>query len=614
MRRGKERAPSLLRTCPALLRQLVLLLTTSDAPEIRPAPADCCLARLIEARAAALPAKIALRFPSPNASFIDWTYGELCATADALRHGLAARGAVRGDRALLLVRPSADAFALILALFRLGVVVLVPDSHMPRARLLAWARRLQPTLLVAPQALLVALAPVAWLALRHVRLRVWLGGAIDCCRCLPEALGGVSLQQLIQIGRATRLASVRGAAPDDSAFVVFTTGSTGPAKPVLISHGMIWHQSQAICTLFAVDDASHVALEHNFAFVLFYLAAGLSTTLAPLRYGDARFVVDADPAALLEVIEQHGISLVSASYRAVANVARHCVHVGRLLPRSVRLVLTFGAPVPARLHMLMHELLPAGARLAVPYGATEALPIACADSALVLGDSTRALARAGWGVCVGLPAPGCHVRIAPLDGAGPGSDDCDAQLGSGGGAMPQFGRVLVSGATVSPVYLADEAATRASKSVDAAGTVWHDTGDVGAWDAAGRLWYGGRRVHCLSVGGSAGGACIPPVVLEALATAHPSVFRATAVAVGERACLVLELESEARACGEAGFARIAAQVRELVRASCWARALAHAPELAVLRYDDEHAGVPVDTRHNSKVDYGFVRAWAERRV
>jgi acyl-CoA synthetase (AMP-forming)/AMP-acid ligase II len=127
---------------------------------------------------------------------------------------------------------------------------------------------------------------------------------------------------------------------------------------------------------------------------------------------------------------------------------------------------------------------------------------------------------------------------------------------------------------------------------------WHRTGDVGHFDQQDRLWIEGRLVHVIV---TAQGP-VTPVGLERLAETVPAVHRAAAVGVGPggsaQVVMVIEL-----AAAEPGIAP--APLRDAVRAALVPSAVDVAAVLTV-------RALPVDIRHNSKIDRVRVGRWAQR--
>jgi acyl-coenzyme A synthetase/AMP-(fatty) acid ligase len=180
---------------------------------------------------------------------------------------------------------------------------------------------------------------------------------------------------------------------------------------------------------------------------------------------------------------------------------------------------------------------------------------------------------------------GCDVRIVPLDPAD-GLHPLDTS---------RTGEVLVRAPWMSTGYDRLFLTEHRARPV-VAGHEWHRTGDVGHLDSSGDLWIEGRVVHVVhTVSGP-----VTPVPLEVAVEALPGVRRAAAVGVGpvgvQQVVVVLETED-----GDDGEA--SGELAEAVR-----RAVAPQPVSAVWMVGE----LPVDIRHNSKIDRAAVAARMER--
>ena len=127
---------------------------------------------------------------------------------------------------------------------------------------------------------------------------------------------------------------------------------------------------------------------------------------------------------------------------------------------------------------------------------------------------------------------------------------------------------------------------------------WHRTGDVGHFDADGRLWIEGRLVHVIV---TADGP-VTPVGLERRVESIPAVHRAAAVGIGPRGAqqvvIVAETESARTGLAPDGLRDV---VRELLREQ-----IGEVPAVLTV------SALPVDIRHNSKIDRIRVGTWAQR--
>src|SRR5208282_5174071 len=136
------------------------------------------------------------------------------------------------------------------------------------------------------------------------------------------------------------------------------------------------------------------------------------------------------------------------------------------------------------------------------------------------------------------------------------------------------GEIVVSGGHVLSGYVNGEGDAETKFEVD--GTRWHRTGDLGYMDAAGRLWLLGR---CDGKIEDARGA-LYPFAVECAAMQTPAIRRAALASIDRRRVLAIEADGTVSLDairGSLGWA----QLDQLVRV--------------------DH--IPVDKRHNAKVDY-----------
>jgi acyl-coenzyme A synthetase/AMP-(fatty) acid ligase len=133
---------------------------------------------------------------------------------------------------------------------------------------------------------------------------------------------------------------------------------------------------------------------------------------------------------------------------------------------------------------------------------------------------------------------------------------------------------------------------------------WHRSGDVGHVDDHGRLWIEGRTVHVVR---SAAGP-VTPVPVELAAETCGAVRRAAAVGIGpagvQQVVVVVETQRAGRRNGRVDLAPIGLtdHVRHAVRSATGVEVA------AVLQIGD----LPVDIRHNAKIDRTALAARAER--
>jgi olefin beta-lactone synthetase len=543
------------------------------------------IASALTAMARLRPDAIAMRVPqrasrgSELPAYHDISYAQLDAASDHSAAALAQAGIVRGMKTALMVRPGRELFVLMFALFKLGAVPVLIDPGIDRRALRQCLDEAAPEAFVG-----IPLAQLARLLLRwaraSVRVVVTVGG--------PFGWGGQRLQRLRDAvpPRAFEAAATR---PDELAAILFTSGSTGVPKGVEYLHRHFLAQVELLRDAFALRPG-HVNMPTFPPFALFDPALG-STSVIPDM--DPTRPAAADPRKLVAAIERYGVDMLFGSPALLDTLSRHCERHGVRLA-GLRRVISAGAPVaPAILARLRPWLDPA-AEIYTPYGATECLPLAVIESAELLSE-TRVPTENGAGTCVGRPLAANTVRIIAI------SDDAIAdwsgvrELGTG-----EIGEITVAGPTTTEAYHARPAATALAKIRDA-GRIVHRMGDLGYFDAQGRLWFCGRKSQRVR---AAGGDLYTEQV-EPIFNAIAGVRRSALVGVGQAGAqtpvLLLEIERDAADAAE----RIEAEARNRAGAFVHTRAIAH-----VLF----HPQFPVDIRHNAKIGREALAIWAATRL
>ncbi|MBA2318484.1 MAG: AMP-binding protein [Euzebyales bacterium] len=501
------------------------------------------------------------------------SFGRLGARSHALAAGLGARGVRRGARAALLVPPGEELVVCALALLRAGAVPILVDPGIGPRRMRACLAEARPEAFIG--------VPRAHLARRALRWAPTVRQAFSVGARLPGTDALADLERA-GAGVGTAASALLPQPPDAAAAILFTSGTTGPPKGVVYRHPELAAQVRLLKGLygFAPGDVNVATFA---PFALFGPALGLTTVLVDM---DPTRPADVDPAKLIAACAAGSATSLFGSPALLRAVARHGAGTGDRFPSSLRTVLSAGAPVPRAVVEDTLAMLPAGARVATPYGMTEALPVASVDSDELLAVDP---ANDGWATLVGRAAPETDVAvIAVHDGP---LDILTATLPQG-----EVGEVIVRGPQVTHAYDARPDATRAAK-LRWDGRLAHRTGDLGHLDARGRLWFCGRVVDRVV---TADGPCWP-VPCEAVVTAHPHVRRAALVGLGargsQRPVMVVECEPS--------VVPDAALTRDLLGRLADQQ---HTRGIRALRY---HPGFPVDIRHNAKVDYSRLRAWLE---
>jgi acyl-CoA synthetase (AMP-forming)/AMP-acid ligase II len=507
------------------------------------------------------------------------TFQQLDRESDRLAHGLQCAGIGRGTRTILMVRPSLEFFEIIFAIFKIGAVPVVVDPGMGIRRMLACYRSTRPRAFIGiPTAHAVrTLFPKYF---PTVRIWVTVGRR--------WAWGGFSLTKLRRGSWQPFEAARTGR--EDLAAILFTTGSTGPAKGVVYTHGNFDAQLQQIRTHldFAPDELD---LSTFPLFALFYPALGVTAVVPDM---DPTRPARVDPKRIIEAIVNQGITNMFASPALLDRVGSYGRSQGIRLP-SLKRVISAGAPVQARTIELFQPLLAEGADVHTPYGATEAVPIASIRGAEILAE-TRTLTDQGYGICVGRPINDIPIRIITV------SDDPirrwkDELL------VPQgdIGEIVVQGALVSRGYFENPLADSLAKIPDSGG-LWHRMGDLGWMDKKGRIWFCGRKSHrVITTRGT-----LYTIPCESIFNTHPLVYRSALVGIGPANRQVPVICIELRKVKK----RIA---RKTIQAELLGLGSQHeiTREIKVVLF---HDSFPVDIRHNAKIFREQLAHWAARQV
>ena len=535
-------------------------------------------ARYPQAAAVVVPAG---RDASGQRKYHEWTFQQLDRESDIIAHGLRGMGVAPGMRIALLVRPGIEFIACTYALFKVGAVVVLIDPGMGGRAVFRCLDQVEPQGFVAVPAV-HAIRLLNRGRFRHARLNLTVGRRWFWC-------GPTYAHWAEQAWRPLELAET---AASDTAAILFTSGSTGPAKGVVYEHGMFAAQVEWLREHYGIEPGE-IDLPGFPLFALFNAAMGVTTVIPdmnPSRPARCR------PELIVEAIKDRQVTQAFGSPAIWNRVGRYCEQQNLQLP-GLKRVLSAGAPVPERVLLRMQRALVGHqAEMYTPYGATEALPVASIAASAILCQ-TAAQTRAGAGTCVGRVFSHLRLKIIEID-ARPIHDAqqfCELPAG-------EVGEIIVQGDVVTREYFRQPQATALAKIQDG-DRFWHRLGDVGYLDSEGRLWFCGRKAHVVeTVAGRMFTECCEPVF-----NAHPRVFRCALVGVGPRPqqTPVIIIEPEA---GRLPRRReIAAWTNEL-------QALAAAcPATQAIQRFLFRSSLPVDIRHNVKIDRERLAQWAATR-
>lgn len=344
---------------------------------------------------------------------------------------------------------------------------------------------------------------------------------------------------------------------DDPALITFTSGSSGIPKGANRTHGFLKAQYEALCREMDYRD-DDIDMPMFPVFALRNLAAGITSVIPEM---DFRNVADVDPEIINRQIQANAVTLVTASPPFIDGLA------GLETPPMLRKIFTGGAPVnTAQLQQWQIAFPKTG--IEIIYGSTEAEPVAH------LSSLERIEADCTEGFCCGKPTDLLKTRIVEIRKGLLAPEELNALTLPPG----QTGELLVSGKHVCRDYFNNPAAVLENKVIEPDGTCWHRMGDTGYFDEQDRFFLTGR-VHSTII---RNGEVLHAQLVEA--EVHKRVPTAKRVAALEFAgTLVVVIEG---------------------------KATADKIDADRLIFTDKQ--LPVDPRHNSKIDYSKLRNLIEK--
>lgn len=530
------------------------------------------------------------RNPDGTRRYLRHTYRELSEDIESVAVGLREIGIVEKTRTVFMAPPSYEASVVGLALTRVGATTVWIDPSVGHLNVAERLRRLKIEAFVG-------------IALAHLGRFTFGWGPRFLSKAIVVGGGGFPGAHTIASLRRPVPPSIQPAAvgPDDPAAIMYTTGSTGPAKPTL-------YRNKELCNIFRVvhhtwrfAEIGGVPVDMPVfpAFFAVGLSAGGTIVVPPINFvRETPKRVDA--RALLEVIHDCQVQTLFASPIILEKLARLGQEEGAVAP-SLRTAVGGGAPLYARVIGPLQKMLGPGGSVHADYGATEALPVSEMPGREALEETYAATSR-GAGLCVGHPFPGVSVKIVAIDEEPIPSLAEARELGVG-----KVGEIIARGPHISPMYADDVESTRKNKIAGPDGEVWHRLGDAGYLDDQGRVWCCGRLSHRIMLPSGT----LYPLMCEPIFDAHPAVRQSGLVGVRVPATsgplvpvICVELTKSA-AQSERELAALREELLELAAAHSTTRGIHHVlfrPRL------------PVDPRHNSKIERPALARWAARHL
>jgi acyl-CoA synthetase (AMP-forming)/AMP-acid ligase II len=503
------------------------------------------------------------------------TFAQLDEESDALAYGLENQGIRRGAKTILMVTPSLEFFALVFALYKTGAVPVIIDPGMgaqPMAKCLSQTRA--DAFIGIPKAHLLRWTYPA--CFKTIRKWVTVGRRI--------LWAGITLNDLHM--PSPQPYKILETDRDDTAAILFTTGSTGPAKGVIYTHSIFNAQVNYIQSHFNIGD-DEIDLPTFPLFALFDPALGMTAVIPDMDFTRPAL---ADPIKIIEAITDQGVTNMFASPALLRNLAAYGMNDEIRLP-SLRRAISAGAPVSTESVSQFSSLLTGDAEVHTPYGATEAMPVMSISSREILKE-TRKFSEKGYGTCIGKPVGDIVARIIRITDDPIEAWNDDLVVASG-----VIGEIVVKGSVVTRQYFERKDQDLLTKIQDKE-SFWHRMGDLGWQDNKGRVWFCGRKNHrVITENGS-----LFTIPCEAIFNKHPSVFRSALVGIGrpprQKPIICIELKDKGKGMDQNVLRQ------ELLNLA------AKQPMTEEIKTVIFHEKFPVDVRHNSKIFREKLAEWS----
>jgi long-chain acyl-CoA synthetase len=452
------------------------------------------LASVLEHQAMLTPDRVAVTFGSTHV-----TYGELDAGTSQIAAGLLALGIAPGDHVAMSC-PNVPWFPLVyFGILKAGAVV-VPLNVLLKPREIAYhLKDSDARALLAfegtPELPMAAMARAGCdeAACPHLVIMTSDPGA-------PSPVApALTLGQLMH-GQPAAF-HTRRRRPDDTAVILYTSGTTGHPKGAQLTHENMLLNAVASRDLFL--PLMRGGFDQNVALVtlpLFHSTAQTCQMNAGF-YGGFRIVLlpRFDPAVVLETIVREKVGFwigVPTMYWSLLEY----VEAGRMeaaaIAEHLRMCCSGGAPMPVDVLRRFERTF--GVRVLEGYGLSETSPVACFNQ----------LQRPSKPGTVGLPIFGVDVRCV---------DDDGRPVATG-----ERGEIVVRGPNIMKGYY-----NRPEATAEAMRNGWFHTGDIGVLDEEGYLAVVDRKKDMIL----RGGFNVYPRELEEVIMTHPAVSLVAVVGI-----------------------------------------------------------------------------------
>ncbi|SFD13567.1 olefin beta-lactone synthetase [Pseudoalteromonas denitrificans] len=506
--------------------------------------------------------------------------------SDAVAYALNAYGIKKGMKAVLMVTPSIDFFALTFALFKAGIIPILVDPGMGIKNLKQCFIESKPDAFIGIPKAHIARKLFSWgdKSVKHV---LTVGGN----KFFTRMTGQMTLARLLEKHTVPKPYPIEMLADDDMAAILFTSGSTGVPKGVVYSHKMFEAQIFALKNDYKIESGERDLATFPL-FSLFGPALGMASIVPDM---DASKPITANPKYIFAAIEKYQCSNLFANPALIEILGQAGKEQTHKLP-SLKRVISAGAPATLSSITTFSHMLNDNVEVLNSYGATESLPLTKIGSKTLL--ATQNITDSGGGICVGKPVLDVEVAIIKITE----ENICDWQeVIENDLLMPanKIGEIVVKGPMVSQAYYERISATNAAKIQDKA-HVRHRMGDLGYLDQLGQLWMCGRKAHRVETLEQT----FFSIPCERIFNTHALVKRTALVAIthknSTKPLLCIELNKGVKISEFELFSQLTDIGKNFAQTKGISDFLIH-------------PSFPVDIRHNAKIFREKLAIWAQKK-
>ncbi|WP_127924086.1 MULTISPECIES: olefin beta-lactone synthetase [unclassified Pseudoalteromonas] len=547
------------------------------------------LCRHLKSAAIQTPSNLAVAVQKSHLSKL--TYDEidfktLNEKSDAIAHALNGYGIKQGMKAVLMVTPSIDFFALTFALFKAGIIPILVDPGMGVKNLKQCFIESKPDAFIGIPKAHIARKLFSWgkSTVKHV---VTVGGN----ELISGLTGQMTLSRLLKKYPANEVYPMVTLADDDMSAILFTSGSTGVPKGVVYSHKMFEAQITALKNDYKIKPGERDLATFPL-FSLFGPALGMASIVPDM---DASKPISANPKYIFSAIEKYQCSNLFAN-PALIEVLGQAGEQNNHKLTSLKRVISAGAPATLASIKTFSKMLNHNVEVLNSYGATESLPLTKIGSEALL--KTTKITDNGGGICVGKPVEGVVVDIIKI------TEDNIEDWGTVVNTdlllqANQIGEIVVKGPMVSSAYYERECATKSAKIQDDK-SVRHRMGDLGYLDNQGLLWMCGRKAHRVETDAEV----LFSIPCERIFNTHKAVKRTALVGVSNNSVIKPVLCIELNKGYKISKSVLFDELKEIG---------AKFDQTQNISNFLIHPDFPVDIRHNAKIFREKLAVWAQNK-